>query len=669
MNMSTKSSALLWGVDDLEKRIQHTVIDPSYKAWWTELQHIANEALILPIPVLTFEAFREFADNGGREQYQQLYFEKRGRIGALAIISLYTANGDVTSYIESLEEALWDICNEYTWCLPAHLPQSTKETQRPIWEEIDLFAAETAGMLAELCILFQGRLDDRIIKRIESEIQRRIFKPLSDPNVSFGWETADHNWSAVCGAGCGIAALLLIEQDDPMRVHILERMIQAMSHFLSGYGEDGGCAEGLGYWVYGFGYYTYFADMLIRVEPQYEYLLRSTKIAQMAAFPEHLHLSDGVFVNFSDSDEQEILPPGLLSQLGKWTEHRYSLPFQINQLLDDPCRRWAHLIRNLLWADASYFVDHNSAQVDTQNEGVYLPDLSWMICKSKLSKSNIKVALATKGGHNDEPHNHNDLGSFIVHAGGENILSDLGAGLYTQAYFAPGREQILNISSAGHSVPQIDGQEQQSGREAEAYVLEQRIWTEEQTERAIWKLDITQAYPHPRLHQYTRDLDWSVSQDQAEANLHLIDRFTFDRQPKVDQNTSGSPQIHSDPLHLSIPQIVERFISRIEPIVEADTVRWNGEKAEVCLKLAHAQEKVSVEIIQHVDHDGMPIVLYRTSIEHFASIEEGVEEQLIRQKEMTTQSTSSEETAYAAEPVTVVVDLSFVITPISSSAL
>lgn len=667
MNISTKSSALLWGIDDLEKRVQHTLSNPNYTAWWTDLQHLADEALILPIPVLSFEAFREFADHGGREQYQQLYFEKRGRIGALAIISLHTAD-EGTSYIEALEEALWDICNEYTWCLPAHLPQSNQHAQRPVWEEIDLFAAETAGMLAELSTLFRGRLDDRIIERIESEVQRRIFKPLSEPNPLFSWETADHNWSAVCGSGCGIAALLLLNPDDPRRVQILERMIKAMSHFLSGYGEDGGCAEGLGYWVYGFGYYTYFADMLIRVEPQYEHLLRSTKIAQMAAFPEHLHLSDGVFVNFSDSDEQEILPPGLLSQLGKWTGHEYSLPFQINLLVDDPCRRWAHLIRNLLWSDESYFASYDSVQVDGQEGGVYLPDLNWMICKSNLSKSDITIALATKGGHNDEPHNHNDLGSFIVHAGGENILSDLGAGLYTQAYFASGREQILNISSAGHSVPQIDGQEQQSGREAESHVLEQRIWREGQTDRVIWKLDITKAYAHPTLQQYTRDLDWSVSQDQAEAKLQLIDRFTFNHQPQIEKNRFSAQESSTHSLDQVTPPIVERFMSTIEPIIEADTVRWIGNKAEVCLKLAQAQEKVAVEVIQHVDHHGAAIVLYRTSIQHVASIEQGIQKQSIEQKSITAHSPSLEDISHSEHTITVVIDLSFVITSIPSLA-
>lgn len=625
MSTSTKDSTFPWGVDRLQQRLQETLTDPNYEVWWTELQNLANQALITPIPVLTFESFREFADHGGRDEYQRLYFEKRGRIGALAMVSLNTTE-DVTCYIQALEEALWDICNEYTWCLPAHLPQFNEDTERAVWEEIDLFAAETAGMLAELYTLFKGRLDTRIMKRIELEVERRIFKPMGDPRQPFGWETADHNWSAVCGSGCGIAALLLLDQDNPVREQMLERVIEAIDHFLSGYGEDGGCAEGLGYWVYGFGYYTYFVDMLVQYKPEYTSRLQSTKMMKMAAFPEHIHLSEGVFVNFSDSDEQEILPPGLLSRLGAWTGHHYSLPFQINRLLDDPCRRWAHLIRNLLWADHSYFASP-VLPTNLTPVGVYLPDLHWMICKSELPHAQITVALATKGGHNDEPHNHNDLGSFIIHAGGENILSDLGAGLYTQAYFAPGREQILNISSAGHSVPQIDGQEQQSGREAYASVLEQQMWKEEEKEYAIWKLDLIHAYDHKSLYQYTRCLYWQVPIGEEEVTIDCVDQFRFYKNADVDENYSASYRNSLDSTNRStqnyhtVPPIMERLISKIKPIVEADQVRWQGQKAEVCLNLLQAQDKVNIEAISHVDHEGQAIVLYRTSIQYFSSIE------------------------------------------------
>lgn len=41
------------------------------------------------------------------------------------------------------------------------------------------------------------------------------------------------------------------------------------------------------------------------------------------------------------------------------------------------------------------------------------------------------VGVAAKGGHNGESHNHNDLGTFVLEAEGEEPLADLGAGEYT----------------------------------------------------------------------------------------------------------------------------------------------------------------------------------------------------------------------------------------------
>ena len=62
-------------------------------------------------------------------------------------------------------------------------------------------------------------------------------------------------------------------------------------------------------------------------------------------------------------------------------------------------------------------------------------------------------AFAIKGGNNGEPHNHNDVGSFLYFIGEEEIISDLGAGEYTKAYFGPERYSVLCCSSRGHSVP------------------------------------------------------------------------------------------------------------------------------------------------------------------------------------------------------------------------
>jgi hypothetical protein len=67
------------------------------------------------------------------------------------------------------------------------------------------------------------------------------------------------------------------------------------------------------------------------------------------------------------------------------------------------------------------------------------------------------LVLSVKAGHNDEQHNHNDIGSFLLHAAGENVLTDPGRGLYSRDYFRARHYENVFANSSGHSVPRIDG--------------------------------------------------------------------------------------------------------------------------------------------------------------------------------------------------------------------
>jgi hypothetical protein len=78
------------------------------------------------------------------------------------------------------------------------------------------------------------------------------------------------------------------------------------------------------------------------------------------------------------------------------------------------------------------------------------------------------LVVAAKAGHNQESHNHNDCGTFVVHYGRESLLTDLGSPTYDRDYFGPDRyTDYLAPRSLGHSVPHVNGCEQASGRYAD----------------------------------------------------------------------------------------------------------------------------------------------------------------------------------------------------------
>ncbi|MGN7415743.1 heparinase II/III domain-containing protein [Paenibacillus sp. SAF-068] len=600
-------------------KLLEKLLRPELATLYTDLKAYGERALLEPLPSLSFRLYSQFSDTGERKAYEQAYFDRRGRLAAVAMLALDTARPDA---LQALEEMLWDVCGEYTWCLPAHL--GTGEVIQ-VKGNIDLFAAETVHMLAEIVTIHAERLDPLVIERIRFEAEQRIFTPLYRDQQKFHWQTADHNWSAVCGGCCGMAALLLLQDESTLRESI-SHTVNCMNAFLSGYGEDGGCAEGIGYWVYGFGYFTYYAEMLREYSEGELDLLTGSKIAAIAAFPLRVHLSGGTFVNYSDSAEQEEIPSGLLSLLASRVGLQVDLPLHIPMLTDDPCHRWAHLVRNVMWSDPAVYGDKGAfAQAE---RGFIFQNLGWMMAKGALDSPNTKrtndaplhVAMSVKGGHNDEPHNHNDLGQFIIHCGGENILCDPGAGLYTQAYFAPGREQLFHISSSGHNVPLIEGQEQSSGRQAQAHVLEAKL--AEGGGELDTTLDLTSAYPGAAsLARYTRQFHWEMSSDGSRdrAELRLIDRFQW----KSRMVSSGERFSSEDESDAGYSSIVERWMSRVQPdVVKSGNLRWQGVHGTVRMAYDANHWRVFTEALDTVDHDNVPVTFYRTSLSWTGVIDE-----------------------------------------------
>lgn len=600
---------LMFGTHVWKHKLRLTKDDPRFERSWEQINMKAAQAVSEPLPVLSYTLFRQFAETGERKAYEDVYFERRARLSALAVIAaVATDDKEKQHYISALENVIWDICGEYTWCLTAHLPLEGDPIQ-----EVDLFAAETAQTLAEIYAMYEGELDKRVAKRIRSEVRRRVLTPVFSEKRPFSWRNADHNWSAVCAGGSGMAALLLM--DDPLELAgAVEQVLHSLQSFLSGYGMDGGCAEGLGYWVYGFGYFTYFSEMLREYTLHKIDLLATPHTQSIAGFPSAIHLSDGMYVNFSDSSEREVLPPGLLSRLAERTGCIYEIPFFIPGLMDDPVHRWAHLIRNFLWSDVKHgmgeqpssgsIIDPVSADERSILETWVFSDLNWWVSKGIIlvagmsemgelsqrdQQSHVTAGFALKGGHNGEPHNHNDLGQFIIHAGGENLLCDLGAGMYTKAYFQEGRESIVNISSGGHNVPIIDGQKQRSGSQYSAKVLES--YTDRKAMKVL--LDLTNAYSAEQICRFTRSVLFRCPSGEDRAILQLEDVFEWEERAQA---------------------VEERLISRISPVIGLGHIVWRGRRAVLSLRYDSSKWTASCKQTAHYTHEGEPFTFYTTSL-------------------------------------------------------
>ncbi len=476
-----------------------------------QLEKDAEQFLNTSAVSISFDTYRQFMRNGDRQVYEEHYFLRRKRLTTFGLLRyLYPEREEYTA---ALENEIWQVCNEFTWCLPAHLDMQFEEQDYKTYKQtnqlqytVDLFAAETAFTLAELVDLFGEQLDGFLVEKVKIEIDRRVFAPFMER--TFHWEKATHNWASVCGGSIGAAALYLLNGESK-QTQIIDRVIHTINHYLQGFEEDGACTEGYGYWQYGFGYFVYFADLLDRylnID-----LFERPKVKAVAMFQQKVFLADNKVVNFSDAEPTAAPMLGLTHYLHeKFPEVHIPPETVASTRFVDHCGRWAPAIRELSWHDSKI-------------KGMDWPQESYVMEHSSIFLSRTdQHAFAVKAGHNDEPHNHNDIGQFILYGRGNVFLRDLGSGQYHKDYFSDKRYQFICNSAEGHSVPVINGVYQQEGARFSGKIAQ----VKQSSDNEEIELDLSCAYPEQL--QFIRKFDWDKSD---RPKLVVSDDFVFETTP------------------------------------------------------------------------------------------------------------------------------------------
>lgn len=521
--------------------------DPAYRPLLDELLRQYAKSAEGEIECLKYSDFRLFFTTGNRSVYEEKYFIRRSRLNACALLSLLYPEKE--EYLTKLEDTVWAVCDEYNWALPAHISD---------WEQncnafLDLFAAETGFALSEIKYLLGDRLSPLIQNRISYEVRRRIFQPFLQE--SYWWYSAESNWAAVCGGS--VACAFLYEWPEKF-YEIKPRIDAVMECFLKSYKEDGVCREGVSYWEYGFGFFVFYADLLRQFsDGRYDYF-QEDRIRTIAVFLQKMFLTENVTVSFADGQMHSGYNLGLLHFLKSVYPEEIMLPPFAYHTITDKCARWCWELRSFLYFDKNY---PQSGEI--RREEIYLEQSAWFVKKTSA------YSFATKAGDNGEPHNHNDVGTFLLAMDGEQILCDLGAGEYTAQYFnAQTRYQIFCNSSFSHCVPIINGKGQTV---SEKYYGEMSLAGEK------LRIDMSHAYDAPELVSLVREFTFE------ENAVTVCDRFQME----------GS--------------FTERFVTLHRP-----EVREEGVLLGDCLLIAFDAERFTPVISEHVHiwHNGGEAVVY-----------------------------------------------------------
>jgi hypothetical protein len=448
-----------------------------------------------PLPPLTATGFLEYTRTGDRQVYGRACHERQHRLSALALAECFEGRG---RFLDPLADVIWAICEQTTWCLPAHERVRGGHERRPLPDPVQptvaLCSAGTAFALAEVHHLLAPELDTvspRIPERIRFETALRVIEPYMEWDWWWMGPASDqgevNNWNAVCNAGACAAALYLYP--DPERlVPVIERALESLEHFLDCYGPDGGCDEGMSYWNYGVGHLAMLAELLHSRTGGRLNLFADPRVRAMAEFPHRVHLTGEWFANFSDSGARGNFDPGVCFRFAERVGSAGLRALASQQLLSNgrPDRLPVRL-RDLFWVP-----EHVEPLPLPDPAHVAFPNLQWLVARPSDGESDGLV-LAAKAGHNAEKHNHNDVGAFILCGGGRPLIVDLGAPVYTAKTFGPERYELLETRSLGHNVPLVNGREQMPGRGRAAEHVE--MAEDEGGRRSRLTMDLAGLYP------------------------------------------------------------------------------------------------------------------------------------------------------------------------------
>ncbi|MCG8353614.1 MAG: heparinase II/III-family protein [Chloroflexales bacterium] len=466
----------------------------------TQTQHLMEH--IDHIPLLRYTAARRFKTDGDRQEYETPYFHKRAALSA-ATLRLFLGQTDLQTVVQNY---VWSLCEDTTWVVPASEPRA-----------IDLFSAETGFLLAETVTLLGDMLDVEVRHRVRQEIERRIFTPYLHAHRLFDWYQRSSNWNGVCNSS--VAATFLLLEPDPDRVaQAIEIALAGLNVYLErAFEPDGSSTEGISYWHYGLSNFVAFAEMLRARSNGAINLLDTPRMRLIASYPSKIRLSATSFATFSDCNEHPTFQAGVVARLAERTGET-----SLWDLLARPVKprsdwRLPMQIRTMLWWDG------NQAEASPPEDTI-LP-ASEIARLTGRAPDGAPIALVIKSGHNNEHHNQNDVGSFIVHVDGENLLTDPGRGLYTQAYFSPRRYENIFANSYGHSVPRIGGQLQGVGQNYAGALCDVVIGAKAETHKQA-VVDFARAYPVDNLLTARRTLLLSTHGDDI-GTIWLCDSFSF----------------------------------------------------------------------------------------------------------------------------------------------
>ena len=544
-------------------------------------------------PAILPTMYLEFSRTGNRNVVDVAIAARLSVLRTLFYAEMMEGKG---RFIDDIINGIFTYCEQTYWGMSATFylykygdSQSHPKTKLPDASNpvIDLSVGDVASTLSWIWYFLHDEFDKVspiVGERLKSELRRKVLEPFYTRDDFWwitGWNRGDvNNWTPWCNYNV-LTTILLMETDPAKRLDGIYKTMRSVDLFINIYPEDGGCNEGPSYWGHGVGSLFNYLSLLYDFSKGGIDIFHEDIIGEMGRYVNKLYISDGVnFVNFADAPGkinhdgiriarfgQRIGDPSLEAFGGFLSLKQREDALALSKVyraefygsedteLYDPRAISGDIGQTL----SDLFVEGlTEAPREILPKEIYLPDLQVVAARDRENDSR-GFFFAAKGGHNQEQHNHNDVGSFVLYYDGQPVFIDPGVGTYTRETFSADRYSLWTMRSGYHNLPVIRGVMQQAGRE---YKAADCVFKSSR-DVVTFSADIAPAYPEGA--GATR---WTRS-----YTLRRGKSFTVKDAFSLSETGDGTP---AGPTSII-------FMTPLEPVIEAGAVTLAGKGFRVRL--------------------------------------------------------------------------------------
>jgi len=446
---------------------------------------------------ITDEIYRRANKEGNRGIYKPRYYRTIERLENFILAECMDNQGRYLKQIEVYIDAIMDM---KSWLHPNHDKGNRVLDGKGM--AIDLGSRRFGSDLALAEVLLSDKLPTSMRQEMSEKLRHRIIDCYlqgcsGEQRPSLSWFRGTSNWNSVCTSGALFVAISASDNADE-RMAAVGCALNSMKAYLSGFGDDGYCSEGAGYWNYGFGHYLYLAQMVYDYTEGRINLFEAhnpTQLKNVGTFPQRYEIQNGTCAPFADGSSHVSNRGGFASYM---SAKHFGSRKPTSQRGGDLFVSDEATYQLIAWSDPEAFTPDKESGVQSElPTTTYFDDAGMVISRGKQK---VPFSIAIKAGHNSENHNHSDVGTYTIVLDRDFVTGDIGAPSYRAGAFDddnPAR------SSWGHPVPRIDNTLQSNGRKFAGTITDTQFTKTK--DRVV--MDIKAAYEIPTLKTLIRTME------------------------------------------------------------------------------------------------------------------------------------------------------------------